>query len=264
MNNAQTVLEFDKIKEMLSACALTLAAKEKINALSPYLDERKLRLQMEQTTGARRILDALGSPPISPMEDMQKLFTLCEAGAMLTCDQLLAVAQFDTGVRRMASYLKRAQNVDAAVASYGLSLCPQDELSGQIETAIRGEQVLDAASPALRSIRRKMDAVNAQVKAKLESLLKSKKQCFADSYVSSRGGRFVLPVKKEFKNQIPGQVVDVSKSGGTCFIEPAAAAKLSCELAGFCWRRTTRCARCSTPFPPWWRTAFWPCGKTFW
>jgi dsDNA-specific endonuclease/ATPase MutS2 len=150
---------------------------------------------------------------------------------MLIPEQLKSVSIFLSTCRRMKNYLKKAESLDVGIAFYGGSLNTLDMLYDEIERSIRNDAVDDDASPALHDIRRKIQNTNACIKEKLESILRSRKECFTDAYVSTRNGRFVLPVKKEYKSRITGTVIDSSGTGNTFFIEPAAVSRLQEELA---------------------------------
>jgi len=231
LNRSAAALEFHKILDMLCELAMSENAKQKLAELRPYLSECECRRRMQETTDARSILESSGTPPLASMKELDKILELCSKGSMLVPEQLVTIAQFLASCKRMKAYLKKAESMGGGVALYGASIDDLSALYDEIDRSIRNETVADWASPALRDIRRKMENVSIQVKAKLDSLLRSKKEWFMESYVSTRNGHFVLPVKKEFKNQVSGTVVDMSGSGGTYFIEPSSVRKLQEELA---------------------------------
>lgn len=230
MNTNQT-LEFHKILSMLSEHAVSDPAKAQLSALSPFFSERECLARLRETTEARTVLECNGSPPLASMKELEKLLELTEKGAMLIPEQLTSLSQFLIACRRMKSYLKKAELHQVGIAYYGNELYALDQLSEDIERCIRNDLVTDDASPTLRNIRRRLDIAGQAVKNKLDSLLRSKKAWFVDAYVTKRGGRYTLPVKKEFKNRLDGTVVEASNTGGTYFIEPAAVRKLQDEMA---------------------------------
>lgn len=231
MSSSLITLEFDKILNMLCELAMSESAKKKLLSLHPYLNESECKQKMQETTDAKTILQSIGTPPLTSMKEINKILELCAKGSMLLPEQLLQVAKFLLSCRQMKGYLKKAEHLETCVAFYGASMNDLGNLHDEIDTSIRYETVTDSASPALRAVRRKMENVNSQVKAKLDGMLHSKKEWFADSYVSTRNGHFVLPVKKEFKNQVCGSVIDTSGSGGTYFIEPSSVRKLQEEFS---------------------------------
>lgn len=231
MEKSMNALEYNKILETLSENAVSMGARQKLLKLKPYLSEREVNARIKDTTEARTILDHIGTAPLSTMKDMEMLLELAEKGAMLIPEQLTQIGMFINACKRMKSFLKKAESLDVAIAGYGGSIDELAHLSAEINNTIRNNAIDDNASKELKDIRRKMDQFKNEMKAKLESLLRSKKEWFADSYVSSRNGHFVLPVKKEYKNMIGGQVLDISSSGSTYFMEPTAVSKLKDELS---------------------------------
>ena len=116
------------------------------------------------------------------------------------------------------------------VATFGGSIDTLAELEEEISRRIVNGAVDDRASPALAGIRRKMTRTSDEIRQKLDALLRKNGRWFSESFVSQRNGHFTLPVRREFKNSVPGTLVDVSKTGSTCFIEPDAVRKLRSAL----------------------------------
>ena len=215
------ILEFDKVLDILEECALSDKAKNRIKKLEPYLSESEISRNLNETTEAKLIMEHFGTPPLSPMDDLEKYLTLLGKGTLLMPEQLSSIAQFFTSCRRLKAYLKKAEASFTAVASYGNSIYDLSDVEDEINRSIRGSQVVDNASSLLADIRRKIANAEIQVKSKLDSLLRNNKNWFSESFVSIRNGHYTLPVKKEYKNQIKGSVVDISQSGSTYFIEPS-------------------------------------------
>lgn len=229
MEKSMKALEFDKIIEILCNNAVSENAKEKLKILQPYLDERDVLAKQKDTTEARKILDHIGSAPLPTMKDIPMLLELSEKGAMLVPEQLTQVELFINACKRMKGFLKRAESLSVDIASYGYSIYSLETLSTQIEECIRNNVIQDSASKELKDIRRKLIRVNTDMKTKLESQLRSKKEWFSEGFVSLRNGHFVLPVKKEYKNMLSGTVLDISSSGATYFMEPTSVSKLRDE-----------------------------------
>lgn len=228
--NANNTLEFNIILETLAQHALSPKARENLLSLKPFLSERECKSKMQETTEARKILEGIGTPPLASMTELDKTLELTVKGSMLTPEQLTSICAFITSCNRMKKYLKKAEAFNAGIAFYGHSFSSLDMLFEEIERCIRNEAIDDGASPALRDIRRKIENTKSAVKLKLDGILRSKKECFTEGYVTIRNGRFVLPVKKGYKNQLSGTVIDTSSTGSTCFIEPTVVRKLQEEL----------------------------------
>ena len=229
--NSKNTLEFDKILEMLSEYALTDKAKVRISELSPFLRESEVRLSCEETTEARLILDSVGNPPLTAMKNTEKYMETAKKGGMLDPKELTEFQQFLSSCRRLKAFLKKSEITNTKIAYYGNSIDSLELLYDEIDRCIRNEQVDSSASNTLRDIRRKIENTNGQIKAKLDSILKGRKEYFSDGFVSNRSGHFTLPVKKEYKNQVSGSVIDISSTGATYFIEPSAIAKYREELS---------------------------------
>ncbi|KAF5037952.1 Endonuclease MutS2 [anaerobic digester metagenome] len=230
MNSHYKTLEFDKILEWLAENALSEVVKVRCRALTPSLNEAEARRWMDETTQARRILEQAGTPPLSPMTELQKVIGLVQADAMLLPEQIEQVLSFLAACRRMRAYLKRAEATDSSIAWYGGAIDPLGEMESELSRCIRGGALDDRASDALCDIRRRRATTADQIKAKLETLLRKNKVWFSESFISLRGGRYTLPVKREHKNDVLGTVVEISNTGGTCFIEPASVGRLQSEL----------------------------------
>ncbi len=223
-------LEFNKALNILEQYALSDKAKYRIKKLEPYLSESEVSRHLNETTEARLIMEHYGTPPLSCMEDLEKSLVLLGKGSLLMPEQLGNIAQFFTSCRRLKAYLKKAEASFTAVASYGNSIYDLSYVEDEIQRTIRGSQVVDNASPLLADIRRKIANAEIQVKSKLDSLLRNNKIWFSESFISIRNGHYTLPVKKEYKNQIKGSVVDISQSGSTYFIEPSSVGKYQEEV----------------------------------
>ena len=230
MNDFKT-LEFDIILEELSNHAVSLAAKERCKAVTPAKDIAEAIRLANQTSDAKKIIDLAGNPPISVMTELEKIIGLVSADAMLTPENIGNVAAFLTSCTRIKAYLKKAETTETDIAFYGNSMIDLSALEEEIGRCLHNGQVDDRATPKLHDLRRSIERKKEQIKNKIESLLKSNRQYCVDGFVAVRNGRFTMPVKKEYKNKIPGILVEMSNTGGTCFIEPTAVSKLQDELS---------------------------------
>lgn len=225
------VLEFDQILEQISEFALSQGAKKEILSLKPLLSERHCNKNLKDTTEAKQILENIGNPPIATMKDLDKILDLAKKGAMLSPENLSAIANFIYNCKRISIFLKKSEHLQVNLAYTGMAFIDLEEIQLEIETSVKNDEVCDHASKKLSDIRRKIENARANVKLKLDALLKSKREFLSDGNIVSRNGRFVLPVKKEYKNQVSGTIVDTSSKGTTVFIEPSSVAKLQSEIS---------------------------------
>ncbi|MGB4659716.1 MAG: DNA mismatch repair protein MutS [Mobilitalea sp.] len=230
IEKSMKALEYNIILEKLSEYAVSENAKQKLLALRPYLSEREVNAKIKDTTDARKILDHIGTPPLASMKDITMLLDLAEKGAMLVPEQLTQIGLFINACKRMKNFLQRSESLGVAIAGYGGSIDELASLSAEINNTIRNNAVDDNASKELKDLRRKIDQLRSETKSKLESLLRSKKEWFSEGFIATRNGHFVLPVKREYKNQVSGSVLDISSTNSTYFIEPTSISKLKEEL----------------------------------
>jgi len=230
MNYFKT-LEFNIILDKLSDFAVSLPVKERCKHLAPAETiEDAIRLN-DQTSEAKKIIEQAGTPPIAIMSELEKIIILINADAMLTPDNIGHVLTFLNSCNRMKNYLKKAESTETEIAFYGNSMIDLSDLETEINRCIYNEQVDDRATPRLHDIRRSIERKGEEIKSKINSLLQKNRQFCVDGFVAVRNGRYTMPVKKEHKNKIPGVLVEMSNTGGTCFIEPSAISKLQDELS---------------------------------
>jgi len=230
MNNFKT-LEFDTILSHLADCAVSQAAKERCLNITPATNITDAVRLLNETSESKNIIEQAGSPPIAIMTDLEKIIVLLQADAMLTVENIENVLTFLLSCKRMKTYLKRAESTGAEVAFYGNSMLDLINLEDEISRCIHNGQVDDRATPKLHDLRRSIERKGEQIKQKIESVMKSNKQYCTDNFVVVRNGRYTMPVDKKYKNKISGILVEVSNTGGTCFIEPTAVSKLQDELS---------------------------------
>ena len=216
-------LDFDRIVEQLQSLAASEPARERLAALEPSLNENVCRRLMDETTAARALLDSAGSPPLAIMERLAESLREATAGGMLAPERLSGFASFAVSCRRMRRYLARGVG---ALAALGAEMPDLTALQEEIDRCVDGDRITDQASAELRALRRQRDAAEAAVKERLARVLTAQKRYLADSYVTRRGGRYVVPVLRRYQSAFPGTTVDASAKGTTLFMEPSAVAPL--------------------------------------
>ena len=228
--NVEKLIEFDKVKEIWKNLAVTEWAKEKIREISFCLNESDLRKQLRDTTDSRNLIEGLGMPPLQNLTEIKDILMVAEKGDCLTPYQLERVEIVLAVVRRLKEYLSRGKAYENPLAYYEENLDSLEELREEIGRQIRGQAVDDYASKELAQIRGQITRCEEQMKQKAEQIMRSNKECMADTYCTLRNGRICVPVKKEYKFKISGSVIDKSATGSTLFIEPAGVAKYHEEL----------------------------------
>ncbi len=230
MNQEERILEFDKIKELWHAYAMTEHAKTRIREMVPYLAEIELIAALRETTESKLLIEKCGNPPLVSLSGMDEVLMVVSKDDCLSAAQLEIVKAALVAVRRLKDYLERGKAYDISLAYYAENLDALDELRREIESAIWNEQVADNASARLQELRRDIQNCEDKMREKAEQIMRSNKECMSDSFSTIRNGRVCIPVKKEYKFKVPGIVIDKSATGNTLFIEPVASAKYYEEL----------------------------------
>ena len=223
-------LGFDHIIEQLQKMAVSRSARRILGNTEPILNESLCRARMEETTAARYVMENTGTPPLTETETTQTGLAAALQGGMLSPADLSSVARFCAAVRRLRRYLQGAAPYSAAVASWHTELPELDLLEEYISRSVREDAVLDDASPVLRDLRRLREHTEQGIREKLNQLIFHHKKELADTYITQRGGTYVLPVQKRFQGQFPGRAVEISGKGSTVFMEPSAVRSLRQEL----------------------------------
>jgi DNA mismatch repair protein MutS2 len=230
--HAIEILEYNKIKEALREFALSEPAKAIIDKLEPSVDINNVRKYMEETTEARRVVNISSSVPIHGLNGIKNVQSKLEKAGILTPEELELVSDFIHNGKRLKRFMKDKEVAAPKISSYALSISVIEDLTEEIDRCIVRGRVDDKASSALSKVRKRIYILEARLKGKLDSYLKNGefRGYVQDSIVSQRDGRYVLPVKSEHKNNVDGNIIGVSDSGSTVFIEPVEIKKLQDEL----------------------------------
>ena len=216
-------LGFDKIRERLQAKTLSAPGAELAITLQPSGEPAAVANLLKETAEAEHIAMASVAYPMMGFDDIKEELGRLRAGAALSCAELLRVCRLHKAAKRAYKGIQPEVGQVERLSEMAKDLWYDDILISRIEQAILSEEeVADNASPTLRDIRRKIKSENAAIREKLNSILRSKEKAayLQEGIVTMREGRFVIPVKQEYRAQIPGLVHGQSSSGATLFIEP--------------------------------------------
>ena len=234
-NHAIYALEFDKVTKLLADCALTEGAKAQALRLMPDSDPERVRRKLAQTTDAREMMSRKGTPSFGKVHDVTASLDRAEKGASLSMPELLAIAAVLHTARRLKDYFNDGHAPEGEgerLREIFDRLETDRTLEEHITRSILAEDVMaDEASPALADIRRKIRVTNNRIKDALQQYVNgSHSRELQDNIITIRNGRYVIPVKAEYKNEIKGLVHDTSASGSTIFIEPMAVVEANNDL----------------------------------
>lgn len=229
-----TKLEYNKIIELLTDQASSPAGKQKCKTLVPMFDLHKLNLAQEQTAAAFTRIIKKGRLSFSGCYPIEDSLMRLEVGAALTCGELLKISKLLQVTNRAKSYGRHdtVDELEDCLDVFFNQLEPLTSLTNEISRCIIDEdEIADDASSTLKNIRRNIMATNDKVHSTLTSLVNgSLKSYLQDALITMRGDRYCLPVKAEYRSQVPGMIHDQSSTGSTLFIEPMSVVKLNNDL----------------------------------
>ena len=223
-------LEFDKIREMLADCAMTEGAKKKAMTCKPAPTLYTVNILLDRTSAAKDLSDRKGSPSFYSVAEVRDSTDRAKKGALLSLRELLNCAAVIRCARGLSDYAGE-DGLSSALGEIFSRLKANRRLEETINRCILSEEMIaDEASPELADIRRKIKQTNAKIRDILQKYITGGNKFLQENIVTTRGGRFVIPVKSEYKNEVAGLVHDTSSSGSTLFVEPMAVVEANNEL----------------------------------
>ena len=251
---ALKTLEYTKIITQLESHAASPLGKALCRELSPSSDLEEIRTRQAQTTDAVNRVRLKGSVSFSGLREIGGSLKRLEIGSSLSIPELLSISSVLTVASRAKAYGRRdtedppvftprfpgqkppkqaevAEYVPDSLDPLFQSIEPLTPLNNEIKRCILSEdEIADEASPGLSRVRRSIKAAADRIHTQLNSILNSHRTYLQDAVITMRDGRYCLPVKAEYKNQVSGMVHDQSATGSTLFIEPMAIVKLNNEI----------------------------------
>ncbi len=227
-------LEFDKVLTRISRLAVSEAGKERVLQILPTTDREEIREEHQRVSEGKELLIAEGSVPLDGLKDVRiALKKTSVENQLLSIQELLDVASTLRTSRTVHGFLAKRRSQYPSLSSFIPQLYSDKVVEFNITQAIDEQGfVKDSATKELRQIRRSLIEAGDSLRKRLNSILKqvSKQELLQDEIVTTREGRLVIPVKVEYKNQVPGFIHSSSATGATVYIEPAESLQLNNEL----------------------------------
>ncbi len=231
---ALRALEYPKIIQQLTDKASSSMGKELCRNLIPLTNIEEIRSMQAQTKDALTRLFQKGSISFGSVKDVRGSLKRLEIGSTLGISEILAICSLLENTNRVKAYARndRSDGIPDSLDGMFQSLEPLTPLSSEIRRCILSEdEISDDASSTLRQIRRSMKQANDRIHTQLGSLVNgSARNYLQDAVITMRNGRYCIPVKAEYKGQVPGMIHDQSATGATLFIEPMAIVKLNNDI----------------------------------
>lgn len=231
-------LEFNKILSQLEEYASSEAAKHMCHNLTPSTDIEDIRINQSHTSDGLRRIFQKGSISFSGIRDVRASLKRLSIGSVLGMGELLAISSLLDVAGRVKAF-SRNPDTDApedSLDAFFSALEPLTPLNNELKRCIISEEeISDDASPGLKNIRRQMQLANERIRSQLNSMVNSQttRTYLQENVVTMRNGRYCIPVKQEYRGQVPGMIHDQSSTGSTLFIEPMAIVKLNNDLKEF-------------------------------
>ena len=217
------ILELDKVLEMLSALCSSKDSKQAALAIAPSSDLYTVRTEVGKTASALNMSIKYGTPAFYKINNVSASLNRAKAGGTLSLGELLEIKKVLGQTNELCRWFDQAEDKSTPLSYLFEQLFPNRSLWQRLETAILdSENLSDDASPELRSIRNKIAKAGIKIRETLDKMIKSPstQKYLQESIVTMRDGRFVVPVKTEFKGNVGGLVHGTSATGSTLFIEP--------------------------------------------
>lgn len=227
-------LEYNKIIELLADHASSFSGKELCRRLKPMTSLSDIQIAQEETGAAFTRIVKKGRPSFGGCNPVNDSLRRLEIGGSLGSGELLRICKLLETAGRAKTYGRHdnADDTEDCLDSYFAQLNPVSILTTEIRRCIIEEdEISDEASPALKHIRRQMAQINDKVHATLSGMVNGSLRTYLqDPIITMRGDRYCIPVKAEYRSQVPGMIHDQSSTGSTLFIEPMAVVKLNNDL----------------------------------
>ena len=218
---------------MLTEKTATPLGKELAENLVPSSELDWIRKEQQETADALSRIISFGALSCSGARDIRGSLLRLKVGASLNITELLSLASLARTADRVKTYGKKRDRVDFTdcLDPYFETLEPLVTFTREIDRCIISEEDLaDDASPALRSIRRKIQSSSEKIRSELQALVNSRSNYLQQPIITMRNGRYCIPVRSEYRQNVPGMIHDESGSGNTVFIEPMSVVKLNNEI----------------------------------
>ncbi|WP_429845083.1 endonuclease MutS2 [Brevibacillus sp. FIR094] len=224
-------LEYDKIKEKVMEYALSYAGKKHVEQMMPMDAVKVVRSKLDETAEAKNILQNGASVPIPALEGMEKILSLLGTGYVFGVNDFTNLYLFLTSCSQLTKYMATKAQLAPRVSSYAASMYDATKLKNEIEQCIRHGQVVDSASKDLLKVRKRIIVFEERLKRQLDSIMNKYRSIMQENVISTRNGRYVIPIKKEHRKQVAGSVLDESASGQTVYMEPTEISTVQFELS---------------------------------
>ncbi|BCG61684.1 endonuclease MutS2 [Paenibacillus sp. URB8-2] len=226
---SRQTLEYNLIKEEVGRYAVSYVGRSLIAELEPMSELTAIHRAVEETAEAKELLMRGSSVPIPSLEGIEWVMSLLGTGYLFNEQDFTAVGVFLNSCGQLRKYMA-SKDASLRIGAYASSLMELKTVKAEIERCIRFGVIDDGASKGLEKVRKRLRVTKERLLKKIESVMSRHQSILQENLYSMRGGRYVIPVKREYHKQVKGSVLDQSTSGQTVYVEPEEVAALQGEL----------------------------------
>lgn len=225
-------LNFFELKEILKKYCVSSLGKKLIDDMNITDNIKVIQKRLDETSEARNLLDASYYIPLEGISNVTPLIEKIDKGASLEASELISMSDFLRGSRKIKDYISSKRSYAGNLYLYGQSISDLSYIEEEINMSIKGDRVDSNASKELKKIRKQIDICEVKIKEKLEKFLRNPqyKEYIGEFFVSTRNGRYTIPIKSSYKKYVDGEIIESSSKGTTVFIEPSSVSKYTSEL----------------------------------
>ncbi len=229
----KTTLELDKVIARAVQLCVCQETKERMQALEPCPSVEEERFALAQTNAINSLLIKNGSPRFGSVQEVRRIAAHAQKGGILSMGELLEVAATLRNFSGLSQWYGLSEHDMLPTDDLFYALAPQPALERQITDSILSpEEMADTASMTLHDLRRKIRQTEDSIRTKLDNIIKNSttSKFLQDAVVSLRNGRYVVPVRAEYRGEVGGVIHDVSSTGATIFVEPTAVVEANARI----------------------------------
>ena len=229
----KTTLELDKVIARAVQLCVCQETKERMQALDPCPSVEEERFALAQTNAINSLLIKNGSPRFGSVQEVRRIAAHAQKGGILSMGELLEVAATLRNFSGLSQWYGLSEHDMLPTDDLFYALAPQPALERQITDSILSpEEMADTASMTLHDLRRKIRQTEDSIRTKLDNIIKNSttSKFLQDAVVSLRNGRYVVPVRAEYRGEVGGVIHDVSSTGATIFVEPTAVVEANARI----------------------------------
>lgn len=226
-------LHYYELKEIVKSYCVSGLGKALLDKLKPSENIKVVEKRLNETSEGRRLMDASYHMPLEGIFNVMPMIEKVDKGLSLDPDELNMMSDFLRGCRKVKTFIKDKEGYAPTLSAYGENISDLSYIEDEINISIKGNMVDSNASKELKKIRKHIDICEGKIRERLDKFLRNgeNKEYIQEFFISQRNGKFTIPIKAAYKNQVLGNIVEASSKGTTVFMEPNVISKYTTELS---------------------------------